>query len=360
MRFEVLTVRVLVGFVLCLLFIPSAGADEFLPPLVGGHRGSGTNAPFNPLPENTIPSFVQAFEDGADLVELDVLFTADDGIVVIHDGTLDRTTDCIGRVLDFTLAEIQACDAAFGTPMEGMGVQVPTLAQVYEALPADAVVNVEIKSDQVGELGAQYIATIIADEIAFLDAAERTIISSFHDGILIETENYDPEMTTAFLTSALITNPLMDEASENGFDGFHPHYTGLLLGDVEYAHSLGLFVNVWTCNFAPFMHYIMDEGVDAILTDYINVLVEAVETHGDDTDDDADDDVDDDANDDVDDDVDDDADDDGNDDAGDDDADDDADDDDANDDVDDDLDDDNQTPESSDDSDDDDKGQCCG
>ncbi len=343
---------VCVVFVSMVAFVPSGLADEFLPPLIGGHRGSGTNAPFNPWPENTIPSLVQAFDEGADLVELDVLLSSDDEIVVIHDGSLDRTTDCSGRVRNFTLAEIQACDAAADTSMEGAGVFAPTLTQVYDALPADALINVEIKSDDVGAYGAAHIAQIVVDEIVVLDAVERTIISSFHSGVLVETENYNSDMTTAFLTSELITNPIMDECVQNGFDGFHPHYTGLLLGDVEYAHTLGLFVNVWTCNFAPFMHYLMEGGVDGILTDYINTLVEAVETHGEEPDDDVDDDADDDADDDIDDDADDDVDDDVNDDLNDD-----LDDDASDDDLDDDQ---GGEPSDSSDDDDDDNGQCCG
>ncbi len=336
---------------LALFVAPNSFADEFTPPLIGGHRGSGSSEFLNPLPENTIPSFQQAFADGADLVELDVLLSSDDALVVIHDGSLDRTTDCSGRVRDFTLAEIQACDAAVGTTLEGAGVAAPTLREVYEALDANAMVNVEIKGDDVGIYGAAHIAQIVVDEITDLDAADRTIISSFHSGILSETENYNAEMTTAFLTSELVVNPVMDQCVENGFDGFHPHYTGILLGDVDYAHSLGLFVNVWTCNFAPFMHGLMDAGVDGILTDYVNVLVNAVETHGEEPDDDVDDDADDDVDDDVDDDADDDLDDDF-----DDDVDDDSDDDTSDDDVDDDA-----VVDGSDSSDDDDdNGNCCG
>ena len=97
-----------------------------------GHRGTGANAPGNDYPENTIPSFIQGFAEGADMVELDTQLSQDEAVVVIHDATLNRTTDCTGSVRDLNLAEIQACDAGYGTPMAGQGFRCPPWARFLQ------------------------------------------------------------------------------------------------------------------------------------------------------------------------------------------------------------------------------------
>src|ERR1044071_2266469 len=100
-------------------------------PRLFGHRGAA-----GLFPENTMPSFRQAVEDGADALELDVHATRDGVVVVIHDGTLERTTDALGPVRDLTFAELGRCDAGFhfsdgrGHPFRGRGVRVPALAEV--------------------------------------------------------------------------------------------------------------------------------------------------------------------------------------------------------------------------------------
>lgn len=117
-------------------------------PIVG-HRGNAARAP-----ENTIVSFRQAVELGVDALELDVHVSSDGHVVVIHDSTLDRTTDGSGRVERLTLAEIQRVDAGarftpdHGTtwPYRGRGLVIPTLDEVFRAFP-DTPLLIEVKAD---------------------------------------------------------------------------------------------------------------------------------------------------------------------------------------------------------------------
>jgi glycerophosphoryl diester phosphodiesterase len=116
--------------------------------LVVAHRGAPQAAP-----ENTMPAFELAVAQGADAVELDVHLTADGELAVIHDDTLDRTTDRSGRVAALTMGEIRAADAGArfagedgSYPYRGRGIGVPTLAQVLEWLPDGIGLVVEIKA----------------------------------------------------------------------------------------------------------------------------------------------------------------------------------------------------------------------
>ena len=116
--------------------------------LVVGHRGSPAQRP-----ENTMASFELAVEQGVDAVELDVHLTADGELAVIHDATLERTTDLNGSVAAMSMDAIRAADAGyrFGTdeethPYRGHGLRVPTLAEVLDWLPGGTGLVVELKS----------------------------------------------------------------------------------------------------------------------------------------------------------------------------------------------------------------------
>src|SRR5262249_45661174 len=116
-------------------------------PLIIAHRGDSSHRP-----ENTLAAFVGALEVGADLVELDVQLTADGHIVVIHDVTVDRTTDGRGDVRRMSLPEIRALSAGYGAVFGAAyaGERVPTLAEALGLLRGRARVMIEIKGESVG------------------------------------------------------------------------------------------------------------------------------------------------------------------------------------------------------------------
>ena len=112
--------------------------------IVLGHRGASGYAP-----ENTLEAFKLAMDMGADGFELDVHLSKDGELVVIHDETVDRTTDGTGFVGEMTLAQLKALDA--WNHKEGyQGARIPTLAEVYDLIrDTDHIVNVEIKTDNI-------------------------------------------------------------------------------------------------------------------------------------------------------------------------------------------------------------------
>ena len=138
-----------------------------MPPLVIAHRGaSGT------CPENTLAAFRRAAALGADMIELDVQLARDGNVVVIHDWTLDRTTDGSGPVSARSLAELRALDAGVWFASEFKGERVPTLAEVLAEVQMP--VNVELKP--LGDDGLEAAALAVVEMAGALD---RVVFSSF-------------------------------------------------------------------------------------------------------------------------------------------------------------------------------------
>ncbi|MGF1585614.1 MAG: glycerophosphodiester phosphodiesterase [Bacteroidales bacterium] len=126
--------------------------EDFLPslPLRGlcAHRGAMTTHP-----ENTIPAFIAAINAGAHMIEFDVALTRDNQIVVIHDATVDRTTDGTGKVADYSLAEIKKLDAGSWKSEEFKGTKIPTLEETLAIMPLNIWINIHLKEGEI--LGAQ-------------------------------------------------------------------------------------------------------------------------------------------------------------------------------------------------------------
>lgn len=113
--------------------------QHFPTPIILAHRGDLAHAP-----ENTIPSFSQAIQKGADGVELDAKLTADGHVIVIHDSTVDRTTNGKGKVASFTLDEIRKLDAGSWFDSMFANTKVPLLEEVFETIGKDKLINIEL------------------------------------------------------------------------------------------------------------------------------------------------------------------------------------------------------------------------
>ena len=137
-----------------------ATIDEFLAPggrtWVIAHRGFSGRAP-----ENTLAAISEAIAIGADMAEIDVTLTADDRVVVIHDETLDRTTNGAGRVADHGFDEIRNLDAGSWFAPQFAGEKVPTLEEILDTVKGRILLNVEIKSEAVGRGISDKVAAAI-------------------------------------------------------------------------------------------------------------------------------------------------------------------------------------------------------
>jgi glycerophosphoryl diester phosphodiesterase len=204
--------------------------------------------------------------------------TADGEVVVLHDDTLERTTDGAGPVRNLPLARVANLDAghhfrlADGTyPFRGRGVRIPTLAALLEAFPA-VPLNIEVKQHEPA-IEAAVLATL--DRFA---ARDRTLLAAEDGTIMARIRAAAPDVVTSF--SAPEVAEFVRRVRANDFAGYRPPGVALQVpptfGDVvivspEFvaaAHHLGLEVHVWTINDEPEMERLLTLGVDALMTDF--------------------------------------------------------------------------------------------
>lgn len=225
---------------------------------VFAHRGASQYAP-----ENTLEAFRLAMEQGAEGIELDVHLSADGELVVIHDETLERTTNGKGLVKDHTLAQLQALRA--DNHMEGFEAAcIPTLRQVLELVrPGDMQVNIELKT---GILWYEGIEEKTLELVKELGMQDRVVYSSFNHYSIEEVRRLDPTAETAYLFSDVIFE-VEKYAARRGVKGLHPALWHVKMADflTDYLQS-GLVVRVWTVNRPEDMRLLMERGVDAVIT----------------------------------------------------------------------------------------------
>jgi len=242
------------------------------PPRVFGHRGAAGAAP-----ENTLASFRRARADGADVFELDVHATADGEIVVLHDATLDRTTDGAGPVSSLRFTEVARLDAGFHFtpdggrtyPFRGAGVRVPRLAELVREFP-DAPLNIEIK---------QETPSIVADVVALLRAAKTTVVLAAElDVVMTAIRAAAPDMPTSLAAGEVATFifALQQGVAPTLPAGavalqIPPRFDAIELVTAETvatAHALGAEMHVWTINDPDEMRRLLALGCDGIISDF--------------------------------------------------------------------------------------------
>ena len=236
-------------------------------PYVVGHRGA-----MGVLPENTVGGFQYAIDLGVDYVECDVHLTSDDRLVVMHDATVDRTTDGTGAVSSLSLAELKALDAGYrfspdgvSYPQRGAGVTVPTLREVLTAFP-DQPLIVEIKQTE---------PPIVEPLLALLrerGAVERTVIASFSADTLEAVRRAEPDSPTGFGLSEVVRYRLTGgpDTPPARYLQVPPRVPGIEVvtpGLLARARSQGVVVQVWTINDADQMRALIELGVSGIMTD---------------------------------------------------------------------------------------------
>jgi glycerophosphoryl diester phosphodiesterase len=235
-----------------------------------GHRGTGTNTPDNPFPENTLAAFAQAAIEGAQMIELDVTHSADGVLMVIHDRTVDRTTDGTGCVGDLTAAELKLLDAAAGTPLEGTGVTIPTLGEVLAATDLDVNVEIKVHTGTCAATDRDQAAADVVAAIADDPRGRRFVVSSFDEDVLTAVRDLEPTIYLSLLT--LIPGDAT-VAEARGFDALAVLSLNVRdRDDAEAIRAHGLDVIVWTENGATAIDTHLTSGVDMIITDEPDVV----------------------------------------------------------------------------------------
>ena len=249
-------------------------------PLIMAHRGGK-----GLWPENTLYAFEQAVAMGVDVLEMDMHSTADGVLVLMHDGTVDRTTDGAGPVNGLTLDELKALDAGYDWslddgvtfPYRGQSITVPTVEEVFAAYPTMPM-NIEIKQAEPS------ITKPFCQLIREYGMADKVLVASFHQETMNEFRLECPEVATAtgerevivlFVLSKIYLDATYSPASQamqvpeyrSGLHVLTPRM-------VAAAHSRGLDVHAWTINDVEDMQRLIDLGVDGIITDYPDRLMD--------------------------------------------------------------------------------------
>lgn len=235
--------------------------------LVFGHRGASAYAPMN-----TLPAFELAVEQGADGVELDVHLSQDGQLIVLHDFTVDHTTDGHGYARDMTLAQIKQLDAGGWKGAQFKGVRIPTLDEVFAAVGHKLYINVEIKSETVETDGVEQK---VAECIAKNGMTERVIVSSFNPLALKRFREITPEVPIGYLYMAG-EQPFAEVMEKLAHEARHPQYTMIDQAYMDWAKQSGYRVNTWTVNDPLRAVELQNMGVDAIITDTPDVMLEAL------------------------------------------------------------------------------------
>ncbi|MEA2572975.1 MAG: glycerophosphoryl diester phosphodiesterase [Chloroflexia bacterium] len=229
-------------------------------PLLIAHRGGSLE-----VPENTMAAFRHAIDVGMRMVELDVQMTRDGELVVIHDETVDRTTNGIGPVGSFTLEELQRLDAGFKFDASYTDDRIPTLREVFDlCVPANVGVVVEIKHPEMYPGLEEKVVALIGE--MWLRGAENIWCISFDHECIRRLRTLDPVLPLGYLFEPYTTQFVRPDDT---VQAFCPYYrTPLQFPEqVAEAHEMGKLVLVYTVDDPQEVRALADVGVDGMVTD---------------------------------------------------------------------------------------------
>jgi len=245
-------IRMVMDDIMIIKIIHSDNGGNYTMIYVVGHRGAA-----GVEPENTLKGFRYALELGVDYTECDVHLTKDNQLIVMHDETVDRTTNGTGAIRALTFAEIRSLDA-------GEDEVVPTLTEVLEVVKDRAILLIELKGEGVEEQAVETVKEMKMDK--------RVIFTSFHLDRIRKVKSLD----SALKVGAIFGQPPVDasqQALDAGASGIGVHYRNLRRELVEEAHCYGLDVRAWNPDTVPEMQAMINMGVDGVSTNRPDLLI---------------------------------------------------------------------------------------
>jgi glycerophosphoryl diester phosphodiesterase len=290
-RLKTLLVLLLILFIVyeirCLFAKPVPDHPYFNPDkfLVIAHRGGPSLGP-----ESTLYTFRKAVKLGVDVLEMDVRSTRDGQLIILHDDTVSRTTNATGPAQNYTLVDLKKLDAAHRWspdngqtfPLRNKRVQIPTLSEVFEAFPQTKL-NLEIKEARSSTI--QSLCRLIRDH----QMTSNVVVASFDTDSLKEFRRLCPQVaTSAGASEARLFFGLQKAYLEAAYS---PVVQVLqvpeALGDlrivnkrfIDAAHARNMRVQVWLANDVTSMQRLLELGVDGIMTDYPQRLMEVLKQH---------------------------------------------------------------------------------
>ena len=291
--------RIFLGTILSLVILlrlfaqPAADTAYYTDPrpqvMVIAHQGGD-----GIWPGDTLYAFEKAVETGADVLEMDAHITLDGEIVLMHDEKVDRTTDGSGRIEDLLLSKLKLLDAAYRWsndggatfPYRGQGIQVPTLDELFERFP-DKRYLIEIK------LTRNPIHQPLCEMIREYGMQEKVVVASFHDDSMALFRQTCPEVATSASKGEVTPFVILGKLFLSGW--LSPEYQSLQVPwetsesygipimtqrFIREAHAKNLHVEPWTVNDPALIKQHIQWGVDGIITDRPDVMMEVLREMG--------------------------------------------------------------------------------
>ena len=238
------------------------------------HRGASSYAP-----ENTFAAFDLARSMGVKDIELDVHFTNDDHIVVIHDESVDRTTNGSGHVREMTLEKIRSLDAGLWFSSKFIAEPIPTLGEVLERYKDDLNFHIEIKARD-----APGLATRTCDLVRGYGVTNSTTITSFHKQWLVESKKYAPEIPTGWLVpfgpGSVWKDDIIEQALDEHFSQVCPRAELISTALVNTLHSNGFEVRCHGVFNEDLMIRVINSGADGMTVNFPDKLRQYLITKG--------------------------------------------------------------------------------
>ncbi len=234
--------------------------NELTIPVVLGHRGDKLFAP-----ENTLSSFRQAADKGADGVEFDVKLTADGQVIILHDQTVDRTTNGTGNVAHLPLSALRELDASIQFPGQFPGEKIPTLIEVFEALGQRVYMNIHLTNHATP---FDALVSRVVDLVRKHGLEKKVFFSSFLPHNLSRARHLMPEVPCGLLTMKGKLGYLGRTFGwRNGMDALNPVFWDVTPSLVDRVHAAGKRIYAWPVTNAADIKSMIGFGVDGIITD---------------------------------------------------------------------------------------------
>jgi glycerophosphoryl diester phosphodiesterase len=228
------------------------------------HRGATGYAP-----ENTIAGFDLAVDMKADYIEIDVQRSKDGELVIIHDTTVDRTTDGTGKVGDLTLQQLQGLDAGSWKGESFTGESIPTFEEILDRYHGKVGILIELKAPELYPGIEEQVAEALKERNLDQPQNEKIIIQSFNFESMKKTDKLLPKVPVGVLTSnrTHTTAEALKEFSTYA-EWFNPSYGIVTEEVVDQVHAQGMQIGSWTVRSQEAADFLYEMNVDAIITDY--------------------------------------------------------------------------------------------
>jgi glycerophosphoryl diester phosphodiesterase len=234
--------------------------SDFSLPIIFAHRGASAYAP-----ENTLAAFELAVQQGAQAIELDAKLSTDGHVIVIHDQSVDRTTDGVGKVAEMPLSAMRELDAGSSFSEKFRGERIPTLDEVFEAVGKRILINVELTNYATP---FDVLVPKVVELVRRHALEKRVLFSSFFPNNLRRARRLLPEVPRGLLTWAGWMGAWSRTFSWLApYQALHPYTTSVNARLVQRFHAAGRRVHVWTVNDEVEMRRLFALGVDGIFTD---------------------------------------------------------------------------------------------